>query len=296
MKTLIRLSSLLLLLIAFVGCSDDDENPSAEFTVTAISLESGAVGTEITITGTNFPSNTSDINLTFGGANATITSVTSTQIVTTVPSGATTGSVTVVVDGVTKNVTTDFTVLSDLVSARAENIFAPQTGGQGTQEEASGPFTKFSFATGAVTDSDTEWDIAFRGLTIIVNGGTTTGTNDEPERNGNSGAAIEEGIFSEITDTSGIEFAQDANGELAIPTGSNNGWYNYNFMTTTVTPIPGKILVFRTHDGKFAKIEILSYYKDAPSDITEEIANNDFRYYTFNYVYNPNEGETSLAN
>ncbi|MEM7484496.1 MAG: HmuY family protein [Bacteroidota bacterium] len=214
MKTLIKLSSFIVLLIAFVGCNDDDDQPQLEA----------------------------------------------------------------------------------VESKTATNVPAPQVGGQGQQEEASGPFTKFSFATGAVTTSDTEWDLAFRGTTVAVNGGTVTGTNDEPTRNGNGGVSIETGTFASITSADGLTFDQDADNTFAIPTGSDNGWYNYNFMTQTVTPIPGKIFIIRTHDGKYAKVEFLSYYRDAPANITPDIANNDLRFYTFQYIYNPNEGETSLAN
>ena len=176
-------------------------------------------------------------------------------------------------------------------SNTASNIFAPQTGGRG--EPIGGPFTKFSFATGAVTTSETEWDIAFRGSTIAVNGGTATGTNDEPERTGNAGAALVDGIFGEITSADGLTFAQDADAAFAIPTGSDNGWYNYNPQTNLLIPIPGKVLVFRTHDGKFAKVEILSYYENSPAN-PDGFADAS-RYYTFTYVYNPNEGETALT-
>lgn len=295
MKTTLKLFSLCFMFLAFVGCSDDDEDPITEFTVTAITPESGTVGTEITITGTNFPSDASAVNLTFGGVAATITSISSTQIVTTVPNGATSGDVSIVANGFTKTTPTAFTVLSDLVSSTFSNLHAPQTGGFG-QGEIGGPFTKFSFETGDVTDSETEWDIAFRGLRIAVNGGASTGSNDEPTRNGDAAATVETGIFSEIVSADGLEFEQDADGAFAIPAGSGNGWYDYNGATNVVTAIPGRVLVFKTHDGKYAKVEILSYYKDAPAEITPEIANSDFRYYTFNYVYNPNEGETSLAN
>ncbi|MEL7270583.1 MAG: HmuY family protein [Bacteroidota bacterium] len=184
--------------------------------------------------------------------------------------------------------------LEEVESSTASNIPAPQTGGQG-QGEISGEFTKFSFATGAVTTSDTEWDLAFRGTTIAVNGGAATGTNDEPTRNGNGGVSIQTGTFASITSADGLTYTQDADGAYAIPAGSDNGWYNYNFMTNIVSPIPGKIFVIRTHDGKFAKVEFLSYYRDAPANITPDIANNDLRYYTFSYVYNPNEDETDLT-
>lgn len=289
MKTTLKLFSLLALLFAFVACSEDNDGGMTDFTVTAISTESGTVGTEITISGTNFPE-ASDISLTFGDVAATISSATSTQIVTTVPNGATSGAVTLSANGTSREVTSSFSVLANLVSATVENLEAPQTGGQG--QPIGGPFTKFSFETGEVTDSETDWDIAFRGTTIAVNGGTVTGTNDEPARNGNAGAAIESGLFTDVTTAEGLTFEVDADGAFAIPTGSQEGWYNYNSATFTVTPIPGRVLVFRTHDGKYAKVEILSYYRDAPAE--PDAFTDESRVYTFNFVYNPNDGETSL--
>ena len=180
--------------------------------------------------------------------------------------------------------------LDPIESKTVSNLPAPQTGGQG--QPVGGLFTKFSFATGAATNSETEWDIAFRGTTIAVNGGVATGTTDEPARNGDAGAGIATGTFASVLDAAVYNFLQDAATSFAIPTGSDNGWYNYSPQTNLVNPIPGKILVIRTHDGKYAKVEILSYYKDAPAEPDGFV--DEARFYTFNYVYNPNEGETSL--
>ncbi|NAS30015.1 hypothetical protein GTQ40_03440 [Flavobacteriaceae bacterium R38] len=181
--------------------------------------------------------------------------------------------------------------LNSVQSVRFTNLPAPQTGGQG-QGPIGGPFTKFNFETGAVTTSDTDWDIAFRGTTIAVNGGNVTGTADEPARNGNAGVAIVNGTFASVTSAEGLTFNQDSDASFAIPTGSDNGWYNYNFMTNIITPIPGKVLVFRTRDGKYAKVEVLSYYQNAPS--SPDPSSDAARFYTFNYVYNPNAGQTSF--
>lgn len=168
-----------------------------------------------------------------------------------------------------------------------ENLPAPQEGGQG--QPVTGEFTKFDFTTGAITTSDTDWDIAFRGTTIAINGGNETGTTDEPTRNGQAGAYIADGTFASVTTAEGVSFNQDSANGFAIPNGSDSGWYNYNPATNLVTPIPGKILVFRTRDGKYAKVEILSYYLN--QDSTDP---TNGRFYTFNYVYNPNEGEKSF--
>lgn len=186
----------------------------------------------------------------------------------------------------------DELVLDAVESSTATNIPAPQIGGQPSTDPIGGPFTKFSFASGAVTTSETEWDIAFRGTRIAVNGGTATGTADEPARNGNAGVFLETGTFASVTDAAAYTYVQDADTGFALTPASDEGWYNYNFMTNLITPIPGKILVIRTHDDKYAKVEILSYYKDAPAD-PDGFA-DESRFYTFNYVYNPNPGETSL--
>lgn len=184
----------------------------------------------------------------------------------------------------------DNNVLLEVQTETVLNLHAPQSGGQG--QPISGAFTKFSFETGAVTTSDTNWDIAFRGTTIIVNGGESLGTNDEPERTGNAAAYIANGTMASVTEVdTDLLVADSANG-YAIPSGSGNGWYLYNPQLFLVTPIAGKILVFRTHDGRYAKVEILSYYQDAPANPNAMV--DQGRYYTFNYVYQPNEDVTTF--
>ncbi len=164
------------------------------------------------------------------------------------------------------------------------NLYAPQTGGRG--EPIGGSFVRFSFAKGDIV-SDNTWDIAFRGTTILVNGGAAIGIADEPQRTGDAAISIVSGTFEEIKEVPNAAlFLQDAPNTHAVPTGSGTGWYNYNPMINLLTPIAGKVLVVRTHDGKYAKFEILSYYKDAPAnpDTTDE---SIFRYYTFRYIYQP---------
>jgi hypothetical protein len=65
------------------------------------------VGTTVTITGTNLTGATS---VKFNGVSATITSNTATQIVTKVPTGATTGPITVTTPSGTATSATNFTV------------------------------------------------------------------------------------------------------------------------------------------------------------------------------------------
>lgn len=161
----------------------------------------------------------------------------------------------------------------------------PQTGQPlGT----TGKFTFFSFADNkAVANTDsasTKWDVGFRGTTIIVNGGAI--------RSGKGGVYIHTGTFEELTTVpASATFAQDQSPTaLAVTTGSGAGWYNYNGATNVISPIPGRVLVVRTADGKFAKMEILSYYQNTPA-VPDQTSQQ--RYYTFRYVYQP-DGSTKL--
>ncbi|MBT5416645.1 MAG: hypothetical protein HOK79_01605 [Cryomorphaceae bacterium] len=187
--------------------------------------------------------------------------------------------------------------LLDIVSEKFENLYAPQNGGvnqrTGQYEPVSGEFTKFNFSTGQITTSDTDWDVAFRATTIIVNGGVSLETIDEPTRTGNSAVYIANGTMSSVTNVDLMSLTQDSSNGYAVPTGGGNGWYTYQGPPVNlISPTPGKILVFRTNDGKYAKMEILSYYKDAPEN--PDAYTDETPYYTFSFVYQPNEGVTSF--
>ena len=168
-----------------------------------------------------------------------------------------------------------------LTTQTHKNLHAPQQGGQG--QPVSGPFTKFSFSQNAVVTDD-NWDIAFRGSSIVVNGGTAIGITDEPTRTKNAAVSIVNSTLDAVKSVpEASTFKQDAASTYAIPTGSGNGWYQYNPTNHLITPIPGKVFVVKTHDGKYAKFEILSYYKDAPSN--PDAFTTPSGYYTLKFVY-----------
>jgi hypothetical protein len=174
-------------------------------------------------------------------------------------------------------------VTATLETKTYSNLYAPQTGGQG--QPVGGAFTKFSFSQNGIVTDDS-WDIAFRGTTIIVNGGTVIGITDEPVRTGNGAVSIISNTLDAVTTIPSTSFfIQDGTNTYAIPTGSGNGWYNYNGTTNIISPIAGKIFVVKTRDGKYAKMEIISYYKDIPANPD---ATSLSRYFTFKYVYQPN--------
>mgnify|MGYP000494908585 CR=1 FL=1 len=110
---------------------------------------------------------------------------------------------------------------------------------------------------------------------------------------GTSMVQILNGIFDELVEALTEGYKSDDKNALikyAIPTGSGNGWYTATGggpgTPTIVKPIAGKIILVKTADNRYAKMEILSYYKDAPSNPT---GTEPSRYYTFRYVYQPNE-------
>ena len=138
-----------------------------------------------------------------------------------------------------------------------------------------------------VEDSaSTEWDVAFSRTTIY--------TNSQASGPGNGGAIVLDKSFDATTIAPSKGYKVDTDSGLAIPAGSDNGWYNYNSSTHLITPIEGKTIVIRTADGEYyAKLNILSYYKDNPDLSSDEFANNpdDYPsgYYTFEYAIQLND-------
>jgi hypothetical protein len=155
-----------------------------------------------------------------------------------------------------------------------------------------GKYEKFSFSEGDTVSHD-NWDVAFRGTTIIVNGGDSYNIN-QPEREGKAAVYIATGIMSDIQTVDLSKLEQDNTSGPAIVDDlgiSGDGWASYDMSTHIISPIAGRILVFRTHDDKYAKMEIVYYY-DSPNP---DPSNGDYGgYYTFNYVYQPNDNNTSF--
>jgi len=139
-------------------------------------------------------------------------------------------------------------------------------------------FTLFSFATGTtVPNSDSatnKWDLGFKGTTIIANSGISGP--------GNAGIILTTGILEDIAEAPESGYVSDNSTSLAIPAGSGKGWYTYDGQAMVIRPTAGKILLVRTAEGKYAKMEIISYYKDAPANPTFMIP---ARYFTFRYFY-----------
>lgn len=172
--------------------------------------------------------------------------------------------------------------IPEAVAASVTNLEGPSS--------ASG-YTKFSFSENKVVTTD-KWDIAFRGTTILVNGGVRGSDATEPARTGVGAISIVSNTFTSVTAIPATDtFKQDGATVYAIPTGSGNGWYTYNVVGLhVIAPIAGKVFVVKTHDGKYAKFEILNYYKDSP--VVPNYMTDVSGFYSFNFVYQANSTTT----
>ena len=126
-------------------------------TISSLSPTSGAVGTVVTISGTNFGATQGGSPVTFKGVTATPTSWSATSIQTPVPSGASTGNVVVTVGGVASTGVSFTVILAPSISS-----LSPASGAAGTSVTISGSRFGSSQGTSTVTfngvaGSPTSW-------------------------------------------------------------------------------------------------------------------------------------------
>jgi hypothetical protein len=190
----------------------------------------------------------------------------------------------------------DETIVVPVSAVTVKDLAADTVTGLGVdgRPQSAGTTTYYSLVDNKViasTDAaSTKWDIAFSSTKILVNSGTSGP--------GLGGAFVYVGLFDALNSIpADSNFATDnANAaSFAIPLGSGKAWYTYDGLTTLVSPIAGRVLVIRTATGKFAKIEILNYYKGgvtlpATASVNDKLFKQ--RYYTFRYAYQPNGSKT----
>jgi hypothetical protein len=151
-------------------CKEDDSllHP----VIVSFTPSTGVGGTTVTVTGKNFSTTDNANTVKFNGTDAVVSSETATEIVTTVPTGATTGKITVTVNGLTATSETDFVVSAVIAS------FSPTTGIVGTtvtitgsnfSTNLAGNVVKFSGINATVTAAISTQ------LTVTVPSGATTG-------------------------------------------------------------------------------------------------------------------------
>jgi len=133
--------------------------------------------------------------------------------------------------------------------------------------------TYFSLDKGQrVENADTtgkNWDLVFARTVILVNSGTSGQGNTTAQ-------LLKDTSFDKIQKAPASGYLEDSQKTKAIPWGRNNGWYTYDMSNHSITPIPGRIIIVHTSSGKYAKVEILNYYKNG---------DGASGYYTFKYAF-----------
>lgn len=141
-------------------------------------------------------------------------------------------------------------------------------------------FVYFDFSRSSIVkatgSSPLEWDMAFRRTKILTNSGASS-----PKGKGGV-AVIHSKEFKEILSLpEAIKFETDhvVKGKALPENRILMDWYKYDFMQHRLAPSPA-VYVIRTADGKYAKVQIVSYYCGSKPGC-----------YTFRYVYQGNGGK-----
>jgi hypothetical protein len=116
----------------------------------------------------------------------------------------------------------------------------------------------FSLADKEIVGADSDWDLAFKGTTILVNGE----------------AMMVEKAFKKVAEAPSDGYKVDKPGTPAIPTGNQEGWFDYDPSSHQVTPMAFRTIVIKLSRGGYAKMEIVDYYA----------ADGTPRSYTFRYA------------
>ncbi len=132
-------------------------------TIASFTPTSGPVGTTVTITGTNFSNTTANNIIQFNGTTAVVTASTTTSIITSVPIGATTGTISVSVGGNTATSAANFTVTT--ASSLTITSFTPTSG----LVNAPVTITGTNFSTTPANNT-----VQFNGTTAVVSASTAT--------------------------------------------------------------------------------------------------------------------------
>ncbi len=134
-----------------------------------------------------------------------------------------------------------------------------------TNLNASADAVYLNLETGAILNAaDTtksSWDIAFQHTAVTLAGKA-------------SAQVIADTGFDKINVAPTGGYLQ---GKAAVPSGSGNGWYNYNMDNHIVSPIPGRVILIHTASGKYVKLAVDSYYREG--------TDSEPGYYTLHYTF-----------
>ncbi|MBI5626427.1 MAG: IPT/TIG domain-containing protein [Nitrosomonadales bacterium] len=148
-------------------------------TIISFSPTSGAAGTTVTITGTNFSTTPANNTVTFNGTAAMVTAATATSLTVSVPGGAASGAIYITTSGGNALSAGSFTVsTSGGSSVPTITSFSPTSGAAGTTVTITGTNFSTTPANNSVTFSGTAATVTAAtatSLTVTVPSGATTG-------------------------------------------------------------------------------------------------------------------------
>ena len=165
-------------------------------TLTSITPSSGVAGTSVVISGTGFSATPADNVVKFNGVSASVTSSSSNQINTIVPASATTGKITVTVNGVTLTTTTDFVIPPPTVTD-----FSPLYGLPGSNIVVTGSnFNSGSPSSNVVSINGVAADVTAATATQLTITVPLTGASGKIAVNVGGQAATSTGSFEVLND------------------------------------------------------------------------------------------------
>jgi len=209
MKLILKASVFSLLFLCF-NCSKDENEPIDPGTqnpsISAINPTSGPKNTLVTISGTNFGTDLSAIQVTFNGTSAAVQTVTETEITATVPAGAYTGIVSVTASGTAVNGPVFTYLISDIsVSTLAGSIEG--------YTDASGASAAFNAPWGLARNSNGDIYVADR-TNHVIRKVTSSGIVSTFAGTGTAGFADGPGASAQFDAPFGIDI--DNNGTLYV--------------------------------------------------------------------------------
>lgn len=196
------------------GCkkSDDPLNPATPPpTITRFSPASGTEGTSVTITGTNFSTTASGNTVKFNGTPATVSAATATSLTVNVPTGVSTGKITLQVGTQTATSANDFTIIPPAPPVTITS-FSPATGAAGTSVTITGT----NFSASIINNL-----VKFNGGLALVTAATATSLTVNVPEDGSTGKITVQ--IGSQTATSVNDFVYATPASLTVSTLAGSG-------------------------------------------------------------------------
>ena len=173
-------------------------------------------------------------------------------------------------------------VIAYIGNAQSFTVQGPRTIFELPANKGTGKYTFFNLDSGkeiATADSNsTKWDIAFSKTTVIINGGAS-GPGSV------SAQVLSTTSFATLTTVPTTGYVADGTSKAV------SGWYTYNYVPAdngphSITMNADKIIAVKLADGRYAKIQLLNYYKGIPTNIptTGPVYTGVGAYISFRYL------------